>query len=186
MPLSKKQYGALGSAARRAFSFGVSTEEKNDIAFILHKQGKRVSETAVYNEWRRAELARALFVGSGMHEPPSSFSDLRQKDYAVAMEHFSAIAGDAEAAIHYRHQSIMHGRSVVLALIEASCKSRKLAFPQYPDSICRDQYGVATVSASEKQLWTILFTIRNRRRCSPKDEQKPTRRNFIPQPKFLN
>lgn len=187
--LSKKQYSALGACANRAFRYGVSAEEKQEIAFILRQQGGRDSSSAVFDTWRRQELARIFaepFERARL-EPPRSFAELRQKDYAPAMEHFAALAGDDAAAIEYRHRARVHGRAVVMSLIESSCRSRALQFPQYPDSICRDQYGCQMIVASEKQLWTILFTVRNRRHCSPRDEQPPdTRANHIPQAKFLN
>ncbi len=183
--LTKKQYAALGVAAYKAFAASVPESEKNEIAFIIKQQGGRASASAVFDFWRRREISVffADVFARRKVEPPQSFSALTQNDYAHAMEHFAAIAGDDSAAIEYRRRAAEQGCARVLALIEASCRSRNLAFPDYPDRICIDQYRCLTGFATEKQLWTILFTVRNRRSCAKKNEADcRTSQRFYPRP----
>lgn len=183
--LTKKQYAALGAAAYKAFAAGVPESEKNEIAFILKQQGGRASASAVFDFWRRREIS-VLFAevfARRKVDPPQSFSALTQNDYAHAMEHFAAIAGDDAAAIEYRRRAVEQGCARVLALIEASCRSRNLAFPEYPDKICIAQNGCLTGFATEDQLWRILFTVRNRRSCAKKNEAEcKTFVRFMPRP----
>jgi hypothetical protein len=52
----------------------------------------------------------------------------------------------------------------VLHILKANCEERGLKFPDYPGAICRAQNKCGLGGATEKQLWRLVYTVRNRKK----------------------
>jgi hypothetical protein len=115
-----------------------------------------LSEAKCLEAWRRAEQFRAVGVAS-LREATS------EQHYLRLRAHFENHLGNSGRAVKtlLRHEDEPKVRA--LKLIEHSCVQRGLPFPNYPAAICRRQYKCALGDATEKQLWSINFTVRNRR-----------------------
>lgn len=169
--LSKKQFAVLGALANSAFAF-VSVDEREKIAEeIAEERGAEdpfacpaiVCRTAVFNTWRRREIAKALEF-KRLPVPPCSFKDLTQEDYNDVLAHFRFLSGDAEGAVAAKFADGGNDCRQILANIEKSCNERGLMFPNYPEAICLRQYRCRLSAASLQDLRKILFTVRSRRR----------------------
>lgn len=170
--LSKRQLASLGAEANAAFSC-VDAREKERIAEELAKvKGKEdpfacpalISQTALFNEWRKREIVRALRGKDMGTRKTMSFKELTQEDYNDVLAHFRSLSGDIEGALSARFNDGGNDCRQILANIEKSCKERELIFPNYPEAICFRQYSCKLDAASLQQLRRILFTVRSRRR----------------------
>lgn len=169
--LSKKQFAVLGALANSAFAF-VSVDECEKIAEeIAEERGAEdpfacpalVCRTAVFNAWRRREIAKALEF-KRLPVSPCSFRDLTQEDYNDVLAHFRFLSGDTEGALAAKFADGGNDCRQILANIEKSCAERGLVFPNYPEAICLRQYRCRLSAASLQELRRILFTVRSRRR----------------------
>jgi len=90
----------------------------------------------------------------------ASLTAATQDQYADIKGHFQALAGNAAEA----YETIRRGldkRRVARWNLDKALREANLALP-YAVAICRTQYRTALEDASAKQLWALVFTIRNR------------------------
>lgn len=134
-----------------------------------------LSDAKCFEAWRRAEQFRAVGVAS-LRDATS------EAHYLKLRAHFENLIGSSGRALKtlLRHEEEPKQRA--LKLIEQSCAERGLDFPNYPAAICRRQFRCALADATEKQLWNIHYTVRNRR--TAKGEHYP-RGKFAARPRAL-
>lgn len=178
---TKQQLARLGAEARKAFD-SVPAEDLEALRVFLWDQTPHdgddpfagphmVTRTRLFDAWRRKETANALrgLRGRGSNVP-NSFKKLTNRDVDFVVAHFVSFYNPSEAADLF---SIAQQRdyATAMAILDQSCRSRKLEFPAYPEKICRDQFGCGLDSASAKQIWRLVYTCRNRRSCKSEDEK---------------
>lgn len=133
-PLSHTQKRYLSQLARRAWQ---SAER----------------ETGDADSFRHAEVIRAC----GKH----GLRCCSQDDYKRVEAHFLWLLGEDVKAFHANLRAETEPVRTARAVLERECG--RFGFQlSYPAAICRQQFHVELNSASEKQLWNLVYTIRNR------------------------
>jgi len=154
--LSKCQKATLCQLARRAWELWPERE-----AFL--RANPEYSATAAFEAWRRVQQRQACGV-------ESLRSCTSEHHYLLLRSHWNAAIGNHERAASDLLKHANEARLVVLHKLRESCLERGLDYPGYPGAICRRQYKCALEDAGEKQLWRLVYTVRNRRR---KDGSRP-------------
>ena len=168
-PLTRTQITSLAIEARKAFDTLDASETEAIRARLAAKQeddgdpfacAATVKATAVFEAWRREQTAAALKAAG--KKPTDSFKALTQNDFLWVRAHFVRFC-DPEAAAKIAQTALDDDRKRFLWVIEQECKkSGWMRFPDYPQGICRSQYGCRLESAHIDQLRRILFTVRTR------------------------
>ncbi len=143
---------------------GLSNDQKANLSILARRAYDRHREVGLadgsFDEWRHAECRAASGGRIG------GFREAMQRDYRLLRGHFANLAGDGATAI----QDAIHGdsdeadRGQARAILRRECRRRGHAFPEYPASICRTQYKCGLDEASAKQLWSLIYTVRNRKK----------------------
>ncbi len=153
-PLTNTQKGDICRAAKAAWKVW---PEREDYCGGLNAD---VPRHRLFDAWRREEQERACGL--------RSLTTATQAHFAPIMAHFSALATPGEATAltgYWLGRAAEEERNRVLHLLRTSTLERKLAYPGYPEAICRKQYRCGLGGATEKQLWRLLYTVRSRRKA---------------------
>ncbi|MDD3885376.1 MAG: hypothetical protein PHI35_00710 [Victivallaceae bacterium] len=143
-PLTREQKARLMILAREAF-------EKH-----CAETGERFTAAGL-ETWRRAEQVKAC--------GKASLRASSQMDFLPLKAHFLNLLGDSGNALNLLlHQQTEPARQARFKLEEA-CEERGLAM-SYPAAICKRQYRCSLDEANAKQLWHLVFTVRNRRKSA--------------------
>lgn len=150
-PLSREQKARLCLLAREAFD---RLEESG-----LIPEGER------FEGWRRAEQARAM----GCEE--FSLTGATQRDFRALRAHFGALKGDMRRAFRdaLGAEPETADRELVVHKLREACAECGVLWPNYPESICRTQFRRPLAEATPKQLWSLFFTVRNRRKAKKRN-----------------
>jgi hypothetical protein len=143
-PLSKDQKRILSQFAQRAFN--------RDRAIALGR-GETLPETA--DEYRRRHVATAC----GKH----GLRCCSQDDYGLVKAHFQDLLGETGKAMNTLVHAEGNGRRVAEHKLVRACEAAKLSVA-YAATICRNQFKCSLEDATEKQLWCLTFTVKNRAR----------------------
>jgi len=150
-PLSKKQKADICIIARRAWKAGAGEGWRGDL-------NADCSESALFRGWRRQQQHECCGLRS-------LTTCLQDADFPLLMAHFAAlIPGNDAQAGYWLERLVEDSRNRVLFILKRSCAQYSLAWPSYPAAICRRQYKCGLGAASEKQLWALVYTCRNRGR----------------------
>jgi len=105
------------------------------------------------DEWRREEVER-LTGYAGLTQCPAQF-------YNKLASHFSDLAGRADAALnHLLRESTEPKRQAEAVLLRELSKA---GLPlNYAESISRDKFQCAVLDCDTRQLWQLIYTVRNR------------------------
>jgi len=145
-PLSHNQKAKLAIAARSAFD--------------KHHKAGLIDNGQTFDDWRHAECSAATDGRVG------GFREATQRDYRLLRGHFANLNGDGATAI----QDAIHGSpdeadlDQARAILRRECRTKGHAYPEYPAAICRQQYKRPLSEASIKQLWSLIYTVRNRKK----------------------
>ncbi len=133
----------------------LSNEQKARLC-ILAREGYALAFTdQPFADWRHEQ--QELAVGK------ASLCDCVQDDYLALKAHFQRLAGEEGDALRTETRHGTEDRRVAMRKLEVECAARKLAL-SYPAAICRRQFKCALNEATVKQLWMLVFTVRNRRK----------------------
>lgn len=149
-PLSRRQKAEVCMLARRAWE--ARPEEQEEWRGGLNAG---LSESALFRAWRREQQQSAC----GM---TSLTTCLQEADFPRLMAHFSTLAGDAQQAGYWLERLLEDGRNRALHVLKRETERFDLAWPGYPGAICGRQYKCGLGAATEKQLWCLVYTVRNR------------------------
>ena len=100
-------------------------------------------------------------------------TEAAQRDFLPLKAHFQDLGGKSGQALNTLLRAESEPQRIAMHKLTQECRSRKLSL-SYPEAICRKQYHCNLTQASAKQLWHLVFTIRNRRKTSRQDA-KPQR-----------
>jgi hypothetical protein len=138
-PLSNEQKATICIAAAKAFSY-------------VHK--REPVSVGERETWRRLEQEKA--VGR------PSLTVCTQAHYLPLLAHFQGLAGEDGAACrsHVRDATAPH--RVALHKLREICQSRGFDL-SYAAAICRSKYKCPLDEATDKQIWSVYFDIKNRK-----------------------
>jgi hypothetical protein len=156
--LSHQQKRDIAIAARRAYDAWPEREAFEAI-------NSELSKTDCFNAWRHVETGKATSAGSGQAVGIQSLKDCTQAHWAPVLAHFQKLAGDAAGAQRTLVRDAGNGRRVARYKLGQALTERGLE-TGYAAAICRRQFRCALDDASEKQLWNIFYTVRNRRKVA--------------------
>jgi hypothetical protein len=159
MELSTAQIATLDRLVRQAWELD-SARTRAKHAELQEREGRVLTHAQARDLWRRDQLERVC--GAGVR----SFASLTQHDFLPVKAHLEALCRrkPRAAATLVKSQSDRWRRA--WWLLEQACGERGLEFPAYPQSIFRKQsHGRALSEATEKQLFQLLYTVRNRRQA---------------------
>jgi hypothetical protein len=147
-PLSHTQKRAIAIAARRAYQAWPEREAFEAI-------NGDMSRTAVFDAWRHVETGKACGI--------QSLRECSQAHYGRILAHFQRLAGDTAAATRTQARDADNDRRIARYKLDQALRERGLG-ESYAAAICRTQYRCSLAEASPRQLWRLVYTIRNRRR----------------------
>lgn len=151
------QYRSKQNAYPTRLSGPFSNEQKASICILARtaadSMGLSFVSTAHFREWRQEQQFKA--VGK------QSLTECVQDDFLPVKAHFLNLAGKSVPAMnaHLEHQTeperiAMHKLAEALAVI-----GKPMA---YAAAICRNQNKCELSEANSKQIWRLVFTIKNR------------------------
>jgi hypothetical protein len=144
-PLSRHQKRELSQLAARAFALQV---------LRARKRGESVDTTvAAQEQWRHDEVAKAC--------GKFGLRCCSQDDYLSVKAHFLDLVGQPDLAFNAHVKSMSEPKRQAFAVLMRSLNEFGL-MRGYAEAICRNQFKCPLDSASEKQLWCLVYTIRNR------------------------
>jgi len=129
------------------------TREQKARLSILARAAFAKSGSGDANVWRREVAIRAC---------GRRISEAVQRDYLTLKATFQDLAGESGRALETLLRSESEPQRVALYRLTQECGKRGLQLA-YPEAICRRQYHCGLSQASPKQLWNLLYTVRNRR-----------------------
>ncbi len=147
-PLSILQKREIAQLARRAYDAWPERE-----AFEAINAGQ--SKTACIEAWRHVEQGNACGV--------QSLCACTQAHYGRLVAHFQALCGHAAAATRTLVRDADNDRRIARYKLNEALRERGLALG-YVAAICRRQYRCGLDGANARQLWSLCYTIRNRRK----------------------
>ncbi len=147
-PLTNKQKRILSQFAQRAYN--------RDLA-IARGQGGTILETV--DEYRRRHVAAAC--------GKSGLRCCSQDDYGLVTAHFQDLLGESGRAMNTLVHAQGNGRRIAEYKLMQALGAARLGIG-YAARICMTQFKCTLEDATEKQLWCLLFTIKNRAKTAPK------------------
>jgi hypothetical protein len=145
--LSHLQKREVAIAARRAYDAWPEREAFEAI-------NSELSRSACFEAWRHVECGKAVGI--------QSLKDCTQAHYGPLLAHFKQLAGDAAGAQRTLARDADNGRRIARYKLGQALTERCLE-TGYAAAICRRQFRCGLDDASEKQLWNLFYTVRQRR-----------------------
>jgi len=145
--LTSKQKARVCMLARKGWELWASADWEGGL-------NVGVSDSALFRAWRTQAQREAC--------GQMSLRMCHQEDFPKLMAHFSRLAGDEKQEQYWMGKLVMDNTSRVLFTLKRNCEEFGLNYPEYPNAICLRQYKCGLRAATEKQLWSLVYTIRNR------------------------
>lgn len=158
-PLTKKQKAEIAQLAAVAWARQAAVRAE------LAAANPELGASALAEGWRRVEQERACGV--------QSLRACTQAHFAPLMAHFARLAGLAEVAAHWERRMLTDGARRARWRLEQEC-TRAGVDLAYAARIFWCQARRPLSEASEKELWRLIYTVRNRaaaRRCGMTKDQ---------------
>ena len=154
------QVKAMVLAARRAYA------EQSKVGLV--------DDGVDFDSWRRATLHDVVGAAA-----PSSFRAVTQRDYAAVIAYFEELAGDGGVA--ERSSSIKSGderRRALWALNLVEGESAEVfggrgEARKYADALFWKIHKTDRQTATARQVWAVIFTLRNRARARGTEARHP-------------
>lgn len=145
-PLTNGQKAYLAQLATRAFNFECAK---------AHGRGETPDTSSATREtFRHQEVIKAC--------GKNGLRCCSQDDYKLIEAHFLELLGQHAQAFNAQVRAATEDKRLVEYKIVQACKEFGFAM-SYADKICRAQNkGAGLQDVSEKTLWTVFYTIRNR------------------------
>lgn len=155
--VAPKAPNAADRAIKGASSKALTREQKTRLILVSKRAWEKVRKTddsvGGFDSWRAAQSIEAC---------KRRISEARNEDFEAIESHFLNILGEAGKALNQAIRSGTSKERQAMKALEKVCAERELSMA-YPAAICKNQYKCALSDASPKQLWNLVFTIRNRR-----------------------
>ncbi len=144
-PLDNRQKRILSQLARRAFN--------RELA-LARGRGEKLADLNEA-EFRHQHVATAC--------GKLGLRCCSQDDYGAVKAHFLDLLGEHGAAFKAVHHGEGNARRVAEFKLVQTCEVAGLALT-YAAKICQNQFKCSLEDATEKQLWCLTFTVKNRGR----------------------
>jgi hypothetical protein len=144
--LTRRQKGYLAQLATRAFNLEVARARGREC-------GEMRSDAAAQEAWRHEEVGKAC--------GKEGLRCCSQLDYRAVEGHFLGLLGETKRAFSAHLASATEGRRQAEAVLSRELTRAGLS-PGYVETICQRQYRCSVLDAGEKQLWSLVYTVRNR------------------------
>jgi hypothetical protein len=132
--------------------------QKSALVILAKQAWERVrlvnDDVGDFESWRQQESLKAAGV---------RISDALVKHFSILKRHFADLAGQAGKAFNSAMREGTEDKRIARHKLEEACEERGLQL-SYPAAICRRQFKRSLDDASAKQLWCLVFTVRNRRK----------------------
>lgn len=158
MLLTKLQKAEIGQIAQAAWA------AQTDVQAELYEANPGLSTAALFQGWRRCEQGKVL--GGGRQ----SLTQADQTEYARLMAHFARLTGVEALAEQWERRALADGRNRAECHLHEALKRADLKL-EYAAVICRAQNRCELAEASERQLWRLVYTLRNRGRALAKGRE---------------
>lgn len=145
--LSHDQKRIIAQLARAAYDAWPEREAFEAI-------NSELSRSACFNAWRHVEQGKACNI--------QSLCECTQAHYRVLKAHFEKLLGDDARAARTLAGEAGNDRRIAAHKLHAELAARDLP-ESYAAAICRNQFRCSLAEATTKHLWSLVFTIRNRR-----------------------
>ncbi len=125
---------------------------QNRVEALARGRGEEVAEVGA-EEWRHAEVVKAC--------GKKGLRCCGQGDYKAVEAHFLELLGEHGAAFAAEVRAATEDRRQAEAVLVRECAKAgvKLA---YAEAICQRQFRLGLYDASERQIWCLVYTVRNR------------------------
>lgn len=143
--LSKKQKAYLAGLSERAFNLAA--------AKARGAGEEMTTDWRARGDWRREQVA----VACGK----AGLRCCGQLDYAAVEAHFLGLLGETKRAFEAHVRSATEERRQADAVLLRETEKAGLS-PMYVEAICRRQFRCPVMDANAKQLWCLVYTVRNR------------------------
>lgn len=142
-------------AARPVRKGPLSNEQKAKICMAANEAAAALGITGwrEVNEWRLKEQQERFGL--------DSLTKATQAQYADIKGHFEAIAGNLAKAFKTIRRGQDNDRRVARWHLNKALATAKLS-PAYAQAICKNQFHCTLDDASKKQLWNLVYTVKNR------------------------
>lgn len=116
------------------------------------------------DEWRHEQVEIAT------EEKAKSLHEVRRGQYRDVLKHFLELAGDSARAFRVAQRSGQGAadRDLALAKLKEACESGELAYPDYPEAICRKQFKCGLDDLETGKVWFLFYTCQTRARAKNK------------------
>lgn len=145
-PLSRDQKRIISVLATSAYKAWPEREAFEAINSDLPK-------TKCLEAWRHVEQGKAVGI--------QSLRECTQAHYLRLKAHFEALGGRLDKAQRTIRREASNGARIALHKLTGALREAGLD-EAYAAQICRQMYRIELGHASEKQLWSLFYTIRNR------------------------
>jgi len=137
----------------------LSKPQKAAICVMAHNAAafQRLSfpSSVAFEEWRRTEQSAAI--------GKPSLRGCTQDDYKPLMAHFLALAGEMGAALDAHIMSHLEPKRLVMFKLTEACQKSGVTMG-YAGAIVRNRWKCTIDDLSVKQLWQLVFTVKNRKK----------------------
>jgi hypothetical protein len=109
-------------------------------------------DAPAFEDWRVEECRKAC---------GARLSEAQQKDFSAIKSHFANIAGQSGKAFDSAMRSGTEKERIAHAVLKKDCAKAGVEL-SYASHICWAQFKCKLEDATAKQLWCLVFTVRNR------------------------
>lgn len=131
----------------------LSREQRQGLAILSKRAWDRWGRGVAFDAWRHEQCIKA--VGRRITEAG-------QADFLPLRAHFLNLVGQSGAAMNTLLAAESEPRRIAMYKLTQECQRRGLRLA-YAEAICRTQNRCALAEANAKQIWRLVFTIKNRR-----------------------
>jgi hypothetical protein len=136
----------------------LTNQQKQRLAILAReayaKAPQRDRDAADFNDWRHEQVATAC--------GKLGLRCASQADYKAIEAHFLQLVGQEGKALKALVRSQTEGRRQAEYKLVKECESAGFHI-SYAEKICWNQNRCSLFDASEKQIWKVFFTVRNRK-----------------------
>lgn len=168
--LSKLQKQKLVMVARKAYDAAVAARPSPPTEEAESKS-KSKSKEQEFAEWRHAEVAKAC--------GKAGLRCCENHDYPIVMAHFLKLGGEDGQALNWLLRAQSDGRRQAEAVLHREIIKAGLSL-NYVEAICRTQFKCGVLDAGEKQLWSLVYTVRNRSRTKKDQNAEVKGQKVVP------
>ena len=162
---------AIDKAVRAQGGAVVKPQQVKAMVIAAHRAFKEqvkvglVDDGEDFDTWRRAALHDVVGAAA-----PSSFRAVTQRDYAAVMEYFARLVGDRTSDFGHRTSETTRDDEAARALWALTleegaveeCFGGREGARRYADALFEKIHKTNRCTATARQIWAVIFTLRNR------------------------